>query len=170
MVGNDWILQPSTPKTMPIQKPGKSKQDYATPNEFIYAIEDRLGDIFMWDLAASADNAKAANFITQEQDSLVQPWNELAGWLWLNPPFGNIKPWVEKCWKESRLGAKIACLVPASTGANWYKEWVYRKAYTTFLNGRITFVGTSDPYPKDLMVLLYASYLEGGSCIWSWMK
>lgn len=42
----------------PIQKPGRSKQDYRTPREFITAACDRLGiDRFVFDFAADPFNA-----------------------------------------------------------------------------------------------------------------
>jgi phage N-6-adenine-methyltransferase len=156
---------------MPTQKPGRSKQDYATPFEFYSAVQKRLGIAeFEWDLAASADNTIAANYLTEEQNSLTRHWHHFDGWCWLNPPYADIRPWTQKCWEESRKGAHIALLVPSSTGSNWWREWVTGKAYVTFLNGRITFVGAKDPYPKDLALLLYAPFLEGGSCTWNWRQ
>jgi hypothetical protein len=47
----------------PIQKPGRSKQDYETPPDLIAAIEARWGKLTV-DLAACADNTKCARFIT----------------------------------------------------------------------------------------------------------
>lgn len=41
----------------PIQKPGRSKQDYGTPWEFIRAVERRWGKLHV-DLAAHSENAK----------------------------------------------------------------------------------------------------------------
>jgi phage N-6-adenine-methyltransferase len=155
---------------MPKQKPGRSKQDYGTPWDFFWSLERRLEDSFSWDLAASQENTKVPDhFYGKEDDSLTKRWHELAGWLFLNPPYADIRPWVQKASEESKLGARVCVLVPSSTGANWWKEYVDGTAYITFLNGRITFEGTRDPYPKDLALLIYAPYLEGGSCIWRWL-
>lgn len=156
--------------TMPLQRPATSEQVVATPPLFLEALKVRLGiEDFAWDLAALADNTVAPRgFYSPEENSLDQPWHLHAGWLWLNPPFSDITPWVQKAWDESRQGATIAVLVPASTGANWWSHHVLGKAYVTFLNGRLTFVGHTAPYPKDLALLLYAPFLEGGACWWRW--
>ena len=144
-----------------------TRQDYPTPPEFIQAVQQRLGDSLNWDLAASPDNAKASRFFTESDDALTQKWPS-GGWCWLNPPYANIRPWVQKAWEESRTGVQIVMLIPASVGSNWWMEWVTNKAYITFLNGRITFVGHTTVYPKDCALLLYAPFLEGGSCTWGW--
>lgn len=152
----------------PVQKPGRSEQIVVTPDDFINAVKERLGiKHFTYDLAASAENTKAERFYTESDNSLIQEWN-LGGWCWLNPPYSKIEPWVSKACIEAERGAKIAMLVPSSTGSNWWADYVHTECYTTFLNGRITFVGHTSSYPKDLALLLYAPYLDGGSCVWDW--
>jgi phage N-6-adenine-methyltransferase len=157
---------------MPAQKPGKSKQDYGTPTNFLEAVKTRLGiDHFAWDLAADDQNAICGGYYDIEDNSLTRDWHELGGWvggwLWLNPPFADIYPWVEKCYKESVQGAQIACLVPLST-AKWWVDWVDKKAYVLMLNGRLTFVGETKPYPKDCALLLYTPSGMNGYEVWSW--
>lgn len=144
---------------------GQSKQTYATPPEFMRAVVDRF-DLLSFDLAASADNAKNPNYFTEEQNSLVQKWHEIRGILWLNPPFSNIEPWAEKCAAEAKLGAKILFLTPASVGANWFMNHVHRKALVLGLNGRITFVGCKDAYPKDCVLSCYG-WKPDFDC-WTW--
>lgn len=152
--------------SMPIQKPGRSKQDYQTPDKLIRAVEDRFGDL-LWDLAATKENTKCPYFITPEMDSFKQPWHELAGNLFLNPPFEKIGPWAEKCRDESRLGASIFMLVPASVGSNWFRDYVHGWAYVLALNPRVTFVGCTTCYPKDLVICVYSNGLTGFD-VWRW--
>jgi phage N-6-adenine-methyltransferase len=157
--------------TMPKQNPGRSRQDYSTPKEFISAVKHRLKiQEFTADLAADMFNTKAAFFWGEEDNSLIQDWHVWGPeqWLFLNPPFSNISPWVEKCATESHLGCNIVCLVPASVGANWWREWVTPYAYTVFLNGRLTFSGETTPYPKDCSLLLYTPWGFPGSEVWTW--
>lgn len=154
---------------MPIQKPGKSKQDYGTPRELIAAVEKRFGPL-VCDLAASADNAKAPLFITKEQNTLIQPWAEQypSGNLWLNPEFADLEPYVEKCWVESqRRHGLIHLLVPASIGANWFAKHVVHKSMVLGLSPRITFEGCDQPYPKDVMMAVYG-YGFSGFGTWRW--
>jgi len=158
---------------MPAQKPGRSRQDYQTPPEFLDAVKKRLFiSNFSWDLAASAENSVTdGGYYDEEQNSLLQPWEDLPyqdGWLWLNPPFAILTPWVTKARLAALKGAQIAMLVPAAVGANWWRDWVHDKAHVLFLNGRITFVGADDPYPKDCALLLYTPFCFGGYECWNW--
>ncbi len=107
---------------MPKQKPHQSKQDYGTPGNLVQALEYKLGEKISFDLAASLHNAKRDNYFTESDNSLVQDWHKIKGLLWLNPPFSNIGLWAAKCLKESKLGAHIAMLTPASVGTNWFAD------------------------------------------------
>lgn len=157
---------------MPQQKPGRSKQDYGTPPEFLVAVRKMLGVAeFDIDLAASPINAVVDAYYTETDNALVQPWKLGTGWNWLNPPFANIKPWVEKAACETiQFGVKTAMLLPASVGSNWWSDWVDGIAYVHFLNGRLTFVGQPTCCPKDCALLLYAPFVKGGSNIWAWNR
>lgn len=165
----------------PAQKPGKSKQDFSTPPEFLAALKSRLHIKRFWcDLAASKENAVAEWYYTEQDNALVQCWNsEECGffrpkfgqeWGFCNPPFAHIEPWVEKAAKESWNGAQVAMLVPASVGSNWWAHWVEPYAYQSFLNGRLAFMPDKPKwlYPKDCAVLLYHPWGFTGHEIWHW--
>lgn len=145
---------------------GGSRQDYATPHDFVAAVEKRFG-IINCDLAASKENTKGQIWLDEKINSLAQEWHKIKGNLWLNPPFDNIKPWAEKCALEATVGAKILFLTPASVGSNWFSNFVHRKALVLALNGRITFVGQKDPYPKDCILSCY-NFGEIGFDTWNW--
>lgn len=157
-------------KSMPRQQPGTSKQDVRTPKVFLAAVKHRLGiDRFIVDLAASKSNTVAKKFYSERSNALVQPW-VFDGWNWLNPPFCDLKPWVQKAYEESGLGAHTAMLVPAGVGSNWWRDWVHSKARVLLLNGRITFVGHKQPYPKDCALLLYEPNVVPAYECWTWMN
>lgn len=162
----------------------KSKQDQGTPWEFIRAVEARYGPI-AFDLAASAHNKKHERYFSlpgdpkaEAHDSLFQPWHKLCATvdqgsiLWLNPEFKHIAPWAKKCLEESAKlsrGVRIGFLTPASVGSNWYRDFVFKKAWTNFLNGRIIFDGDVQPYPKDLMLTLFGwAGMQVGVDVWTW--
>lgn len=157
-------------KSMPAQRPHRSEQAVQTPANFLAAVRRLLKiEDFSVDLAASHDNAVVRRFFSERVNALIQPWN-LGGWNWLNPPFANLAPWVRKAWEESHLGACTAMLVPAGVGANWWRDWVHGRARVLLLNGRLTFVGHKQPYPKDCALLLYAPGMLPGYETWSWMS
>lgn len=167
---------------MPLQKPGHSRQDYGTPPELLNAIRKRLDILdFEFDLAADETNTVVSsqnyggdiglvkNHFNIEDNSLTKDWHKWGGpkWMWLNPPFANITPWVEKAYKESKLGAHIVVLVPTSF-AEWWRDWVEGKCYITNLQGRVKFVGCPAAYPKDISILLYTPWGFRGSEVWDW--
>lgn len=164
---------------MPEQKPGRSKQDYATPWEFIKAVKQRFGGLDV-DLAAHADNNRCVRFVSPEEDSLSLAWDEeFAGRrCWLNPPFENITPWAEKCAKSvsdafnAQVNLEVLFLVPASVGSEWFRLHVHRKALVYAINPRISFDG-KHPYPKDCMLALYSAdhivaEVAPGFDVWRW--
>lgn len=156
---------------MPVQKPGKSEQVVCTPPNFIEAVKEFLHiEQFDCDLAADKDNTVAPKFYDEEMDSLKQTWKCGTGWNWCNPPYANIGPWVAKAYRELVSNdARTVMLVPASVGSNWWADCVHEKAEVVFLNGRITFVGHENPYPKDLALLYYANWqFKGGYSIRPW--
>ncbi len=155
-------------KSMPKQQPGTSKQDVRTPKVFLAAVKHRLGiDAFAVDLAASKANTVAKRFYSIQSNALKQSW-VFDGWNWLNPEFADIRPWAQKAYEEAKLGAQTAMLVPAGVGANWWRDFVHSKALILLLNGRITFVGHKQPYPKDCALLLYAPGIIPAYETWTW--
>jgi phage N-6-adenine-methyltransferase len=150
--------------TQPVQKPGRSRQTYATPIEFVTAVRRHLGiENFAIDLAADETNTVASRYFDEAMDSLSLPWDELwEGWAWLNPPFSHIGPWAKKC---AECRQKVAFLVPAGVGANWFRDYVDGRAKVLLLNGRICFDG-KDPYPKDCILALYG--VTPGYEVWTW--
>ncbi len=147
----------------------RSNQSVATPANFIEAVESRFGEL-AFDLAADAKNTRVTGcFFDERQNSLQQNWAALAGNLWLNPPFANIAPWARKCAERRNDNRWTLFLVPASVGANWFHEHVAPYAFVLELTDRIKFVGSKDPYPKD-MILCCFGFGVVGRAPWHWDK
>lgn len=159
---------------MPKQKRGKSKQDYRTPSHFLQAVKNKFKLVrFDVDLATSGKrNSVAPVYVTEKQNSLSLDWFEEfpQEQMWLNPPFGHIRPWAKACSQFSGVfGGRIFLLTPASVGANWFEDYVFENADIYFLNGRIHFVGEKDAYPKDCMLSVFGD-VEPDISIWRWKK
>ena len=163
----------------PPQKPGRSRQDYGTPPEFLAAVKQRLGiEDFDCDLAANADNRVTRPYLSLHNSAFDAPlWLFGDGWNWLNPPFAKIGPWVKRAHEEAEASynACTAVLIPAAVGSVWWHEWVHHKANVVFFSPRLTFIGTPinpktgrpDVYPKDCALLLYGNgRLEYD--VWRW--
>ena len=131
---------------MPKQKPGKSEQIVVTPLELVDAVEARFGKL-RFDLAATRENCRVrsdpSRFYgpgsSRGTNSLKKDWSKRKGLCWLNPRYGNIAPWAQKCAEtELRPNTKIALLVPASVGTNWWREFVDGNADAYFLSPRMS--------------------------------
>lgn len=154
----------------------ESSGDIWTPREFTNAVERTFDQVLTVDLAASGKKStKALHWITPEQDSFKQDWEDLyyryrfavRGALWLNPPYSNITPWAKKCaetWEHNEQ-IEIFLLVPASIGANWFWDYVWNHS-TVYSVGRMVFDNCFDrktgqlvstAYPKDLILCHYTN-------------
>lgn len=157
-----------------------SKQNYGTPEDFLFGpVQRRFGKV-QFDLAAEPKNTKHKRFFAKPHrckkcgafahDSLEQDWASLTrkygGILWLNPPFKVLAPWMCKCRDEGQKGANVVCLVPAGVGSDWFWKYVFGTADVYFLNGRLSF--DDDPYMRDLMIVHFWSGMTGKISIWDW--
>jgi phage N-6-adenine-methyltransferase len=111
--------------------------DRGTAPEFIASLEARLGYPFDLDVAAAEHNAKAPAYYTREGDGLTKPWT---GNVWCNPPYSDIRAWVEKAWDEwgghdpiihslrltrGQAPWRISMLLPANrTEQSWWQDLV----------------------------------------------
>lgn len=79
-------------------------------------------DGFDLDVAANAENAKAPRWYGLEADGLAQAWR---GRVWCNPPYSDIRPWVQKAWDEQSSTTSIVMLLPANrTEQSWWQDLV----------------------------------------------
>lgn len=155
-------------RRVPEQKPGRSRQDFGTDPLFIAAVLARFGPLHV-DLAATAGNAQAPLWVSPERDSLKVPWSVefRRRTCWLNPPFGHIKPWAEKCEQEARAAAmrgdhRFAVLLLTPMGVqDWAVEHAWGKYPVLGLHGRLRFVGEEDAYPKDCMLTVFGGAGRG---------
>jgi hypothetical protein len=161
-------------------KPTKSVQTYQTPPELFDALWNAFNVEIAWDLAANEKNSAASHSYygpgsKHGEDSLKEPWQngvscvDGSEWMWLNPPYKNVSPWMKKCRDESRLGARIVTLTLACPGTKWYQKFVRGNALALTLTNRVTFVGESAPYPRELMICLWCNGLSGEG-YWDWKK
>lgn len=107
------------------------------------SLFDRFNRLYRFtlDAAASAGNAKCESFHTLETNGLEQSWAGES--VWCNPPYSNIRPWVEKAWEESKHTKSIVMLLPANrTEQAWWQDLIEPRRHLLrleFLRGRINF-------------------------------
>lgn len=116
--------------------------DRALPPEDFALLHARFD--FTLDAAAAEHNAKTPRFFTAESDGLSQPWDGER--VYCNPPYSNIRPWIEKAWREPT--ALVVMLLPANrTEQTWWQELIEPKRdedgsrlRVEFLKGRMRFI------------------------------
>lgn len=117
--------------------------DRATSPEVFEPLDRRFR--FTLDVAASERNAKCERFFSIEDDGLTRSWRGER--VWCNPPYSDIRPWVDKAWQEWMRGAEmVVMLLPANrTEQGWWQELVepgrqLGRVRVEFLAGRLRFI------------------------------
>ncbi len=64
--------------------------------------------------------------------------------------------------------SQIVSITPASIGSEWFRNIIYGHAYVLALNPRLTFVGETAPYPKDLILSIFCPAWGPGFDVWRW--
>ncbi len=109
---------------------------FETPSWLFGSLNDEFG--FSFDLACNDQNAKCGQYFTESHDSLSKDWHKIDGWLWLNPPYSPLRPWIEKSQKENRLGAKIVVLCPPIISTRYFSQ--HLPSEIRFICGRNPFL------------------------------
>lgn len=139
-------------------------QNWATTDRYVRVALDVIGiDAFDLDVAASASNRKARNYYSIEEgtDGLSAVWD---GWVWCQPPWNNIGPWVEKgiIYSESSCLDGVAFFLPSRTDRPWFHELYNRRNDPRCLLFKFT---DHRPAFEDPLGLGRASPKEG--CFWA---
>ena len=129
------------------------EEKWATPQDFFDKLNDEFH--FTLDVAASPDNAKCANYFTEEQDGLAQSWGGHT--VWCNPPYcRKTGLWVKKAYEEhQRTGCTVVMLLPSRTDVRWFHDYILGKAEIRFIKGRLKFGGNKNSAPFPSIVVIY---------------
>lgn len=109
---------------------------FETPHWLFDALNKEFN--FTFDLACNKQNAKCEQFYTEEENSLLKEWHKLNGWLWLNPPYSPLKPWIIKAQQENKKGARIVVLCPPIITSRYFQEYI--PSEIRFIVGRVPFI------------------------------
>ncbi|HCM9423195.1 TPA: phage N-6-adenine-methyltransferase [Enterobacter asburiae] len=122
---------------------------------------------FQLDAAAAPHNALCRKFITAEQNTLETQWADylsIPGYVWLNPPYSDITPFVKKAASESANQIGTVMLVPADTSVGWFKEAIQTASEVRFITaGRLAFINPVTGKPvsgnnKGSMLIIWRPY------------
>lgn len=144
--------------------PPEHRDSWRTPPELFAGINAEFR--FCGDVAASADNALHHCYLTEKKDALKADWIKHfgGGFVWCNPPYSSITPWVEKANQECINGIGTVMLVPADTSVGWFN--LARQACTEvrfITGGRLSFIRADTGKPvngnnKGSMLIIWNPY------------
>lgn len=139
------------------------KDLWQTPDHIFSPLNKEFG--FTLDPCCTAESALCDKFFTPETDGLIQSWAFEV--VYCNPPYSrcNIDDWVKKCYTESRDGALVVGLLPVSTSAKWWHNWIIEKAQLRFVERRIRFKNAPYTAPFSSVVVVW-----GGSGVTSFRQ
>lgn len=121
--------------------PAEQRDCWRTPPEIFAALETEF--FFQLDAAASADNALCRRYITREQNTLTVEWADLSrdGYVWLNPPYSDITPFVAKAAAEQSNGVGCVMLLPADTSVGWFRQAIDTASEIRFITASVDDAG-----------------------------
>jgi site-specific DNA-methyltransferase (adenine-specific) len=75
---------------------------------------------------------------------------------YVNPPYSNIREWMERGLAEHQLGKTVVFLIPARTDTRWFHEIVLSHASKIrFIKGRLRFHGAKYNAPFPSMIVIF---------------
>ncbi|MGF1727032.1 phage N-6-adenine-methyltransferase [Photobacterium nomapromontoriensis] len=120
---------------------------------------------FSADIAASAENTLCKHFYSEENSALDQDWDvPPLSYVWCNPPYSNIGPWVKQTASQNKRGIGCVMLVPADQSVGWFKTAIQTAAQNIIVTGgRLAFISAATGMPvsgnnKGSQALIWAPY------------
>lgn len=107
-------------------------------------VYEKLWDEFRFDFDPCPLHSK--------QDNLFKIW--CGNSIFVNPPYSDIKHWVESAYKNSKLGKTVVMLIPSRTDTRWWHDYVMKAKEIRFIKGRLRFgnAKNSAPFPSCIVV------------------
>jgi hypothetical protein len=59
----------------------------------------------------------------------------------VNPPYSDIKKWVEKAYQEFGQGKQVVLLIPSRTDTKYWHDYIMKATEIRFIKGRLKFGG-----------------------------
>lgn len=114
--------------------PVKERDSWRTP-EYVFNFANDLLNGIDFDSACTVENALSVPIWRDEthRDALLSEWT---GKIWCNPPYSNIKPWIDKAIQSK---AKVAMLIPSPNGESYF-EPLLNYSHEIAIIGRLAFI------------------------------
>lgn len=158
----------------------RTRDTWSTPDDLFGHLNDEFG--FEVDVAADRNNRKCSAYFgldhveADRRDALTQSWAPRV--CWLNPPYSNVAPWLQKACEEAQQGATVVVLVHFDPSTRWWANWAIRADEIRVLTGaRVRFTppegikASSNTRPSALLVYRKKEPgVEPNTVYWDWKK
>lgn len=135
-----------------IQKMQSSNSDeWETPEEFFKDLDREFH--FTLDPCASEVNHKCDKYYTRQDDGLSKSWEGET--VFCNPPYSEVKKWVEKCYREGiKDRTTVVLTIPARTDTGYFHDFIYHRAEIRLVRGRLHFskMKVNAPFPSIIVI------------------
>lgn len=117
----------------------KSSDEWKTPEATFAALDGEFG---------FADDACPLGGV---ENGLLREWKSPC---FVNPPYSDILPWMEKAMLEASQGKVVVLLVPSRTCTRWWHDFAMRASEIRFIRGRLKFGGSKAgaPFPSAIVI------------------
>lgn len=94
------------------------------------------------------------------RNGLMREWRSPC---FVNPPYSDILPWMEKAALEARAGKVVVLLVPSRTDTRWWHEYAMKAKEIRFIRGRLKFGNATTGAPFPSAVIVFDASCRGGA-------
>jgi site-specific DNA-methyltransferase (adenine-specific) len=125
----------------------KKSDNWATPKDFYNKLNEEFN--FNFDPCP----------LNSDFNGLTINWK---GNVFINPPYSNIRAFLEKGIEEVNNGNSNVCvfLIPSRTDTKWFHDLIYNKAEIRFIKGRLKFGEGKNSAPFPSMIVIFRKELE----------
>lgn len=127
----------------------EDRQKWQTPDYLFNWLNDQFGP-FTLDVAASEKNARCERYFTEEMNALKQVVN-FGEKCFLNPPFNNIKPFIEwLLWQRDNMRAEFTVVLPSDLSTSWAELCINNASQVIHVtSGRVHYVSNNPKQNKN---------------------
>lgn len=130
----------------------RKSDNWETPQYLFDQLNEEFH--FTLDACASEENKKCQRYFSVENNGLEKDWSGEI--VFCNPPYSEVKKWVEKAYRESsENGATVVLLIPSRTDTKWFHEYIWGKSEIRFIKGRLRFGNATENAPFPSMIVVY---------------
>lgn len=136
----------------------RKSDEWATPQSLFDELNAEFH--FTLDPCSTDENCKCDKHYTRADSGLTKNWGGEI--VFCNPPYSEIKTWVEKCFYEAQKDNTIVVLlIPARTDTRYFHNFILHRSEIRFVRGRVKFEktdiepadnGSSAPFPSMIVI------------------